>query len=135
MKRESIKWRIFDFFEKKVLGYGKYKSGQLAMEKLVRDYTFETVLDIGCGDGYASDFFTSNGKQVTAVDYARSINFENTMAENVIIGDFNELKFDSQYDCVWCAHCLEHQLNVQTFLEKVLGLAREGGYLRLLCLL
>ena len=101
MEDKGLKWSFFDFAERIILGYGKYKSGQLAMEKLVNDYEFDTVLDIGCGDGYATDFFLRHGKKVTAIDYAKSVNFADTMAENVIIGDFNSMEFDEKYDCVW----------------------------------
>lgn len=58
------------------------------MEKLLSDYSFDTVLDIGCGDGYASNFFTAYGKIVTVCDYGKSINFKDDMAANVIIGEF-----------------------------------------------
>lgn len=126
---ERMKWKIFDGLEKKILGYGKYKSGQLALEKLVRDYEFTTVLDLGCGNGYASDYFTKNNKIVTANDYGRSIDFQNTMANEVMIGDFNQIDFGKQFDCIWCAHCLEHQLNVQLFLERIHSLLKEEGVL------
>jgi SAM-dependent methyltransferase len=125
----NVKYWIFDKIEKQVLGYGKYKSGQLAMEKLVNDFEFDTILDLGCGDGYASDFFTKHGKKVTANDYGRSINFQDTMAEKVVIGDFNQIDFGEQFDAIWCAHCMEHQLNVQSFLERINSLLREGGVL------
>ena len=126
---EKLKWIFFDKIEKMVLGYGKYKSGQLAMEKLVQDYDFETILDIGCGDGYASAFFTDHGKQVTANDYGKSVNFKDSAAKEVVIGDFCKIDFGKQFDAIWCAHCLEHQLNVQTFLERINQLLREGGVL------
>lgn len=129
--REKLKWRILDQIEKVVLGYGKYRSGQLAMEKMVHDYNFDTILDLGCGDGYASEFFTQHGKQVTANDYGKSINFKDTMAKEVIIGDFNKIDFGKQFEAIWCAHCLEHQLNVQLFLERICGLLCEGGVLAL----
>lgn len=125
--REKLKWRILDQIEKVVLGYGKYRSGQLAMEKMVHDYNFDTILDLGCGDGYASEFFTQHGKQVTANDYGKFINFKDTMAKEVIIGDFNKIDFGKQFEAIWCAHCLEHQLNVQLFLERICGLLCEGG--------
>jgi SAM-dependent methyltransferase len=127
----SFKLIILNKIEKVIFGgnYNKYKSGQLALEKLVKDYEFDTVLDIGCGNGYASDYFTKHGKKVTANDYGLSPNFKDTMAENVIIGDFNKIDFGCQFDAIWCAHCLEHQLNVQVFLEKIHSLLHEGGVL------
>lgn len=125
----KLKWKVMDHIEKMVLGYGKYKSGELAMKKLIQEYDFETVLDLGCGDGEASDFFSKHGKIVTANDYGKSINFKDTMAKEVIIGDFNKIDFGRKFDVVWCAHCMEHQLNVQIFLERIHELLKEGGIL------
>ena len=125
------RWFFVDFYEYIIkFQYNKYIRGELAMKKLVSDYQFETVLDIGCGNGSASRFFTENGKVVTACDYGRSVSFKDTMAKDVIIGDFNTLDFgDKKYDCIWCSHVLEHQLNVQSFLEKINSLLAEGGVL------
>ena len=124
------RWFFVDFYEYIIkFQYNKYIRGELAMKKLVSDYQFETVLDIGCGNGSASRFFTEHGKVVTACDYGRSVSFKDTMAKDVIIADFNTLDFgDKKYDCIWCSHVLEHQLNVQSFLEKINSLLAEGGY-------
>lgn len=125
-------WKYFfiDFYEYKLkYKYSKYIPGELAMKKMLDDYSFETVLDVGCGDGAASLFFKRNGKVVTACDYGRSVHFEDNMADDVIIGDFNTLHFDKQYDALWCSHVLEHQLNVQQFLEKINSLILDGGVL------
>lgn len=97
------------------------------MKKMVKDYSFNSVIDIGCGNGAASEFFTENGKKVTACDYGRSVHFEDTMAENVLSGDFNQMKFDQQYDAVWYSHVLEHQLDVQAFWLNINSILSEGG--------
>lgn len=123
-------WKYFfiDLYEYKIkYKYSKYIPGELAMKKMLDDFSFDSVLDVGCGDGAASLFFKNNGKTVTACDYGRSVHFEDTMADNVIIGDFNTLNFDKKYDALWCSHVLEHQLNVQVFLEKINSLIFEGG--------
>ena len=127
-------WKYFliDLFENKVkYKYSQYIPGELAMKKMVDDFIFNSVIDIGCGEGAASKFFTEHGKCVTACDYGRSVHFENFMAENVIIGDFNQMEFKHQYDAVWCSHILEHQMDVQYFLTKINRLLAEGAYLEL----
>jgi SAM-dependent methyltransferase len=82
-----------------------------AIKKLVADHKFESVLDIGCGDGSHSDYFKSHNKQVTSTDY-------NSRYPGCVVGDYNTIKF-TQFDCVWVSHVLEHQLNVNLFLKKI----------------
>lgn len=68
-------WKYFftDLYEHMVYGYKRYRNGELAMQKLVNNYDFQTILDIGCGNGLASKYFTDAGKDVTACDYGRSL--------------------------------------------------------------
>ena len=99
-----------------------------AIQKLLDEYTFETVLDIGCGAGEHSDIFMSHGKKVTALDYGKSVYFERRRDRlNAIVGDFMAVVFDRQFDCVWASHVLEHQINPGLFLAKVFSVAKDGG--------
>ena len=129
MNKETIDKIRYDaeMAEIEYRGDDKYASSQLAYEKLVRDYEFTTVLDIGCGTGYISDFFSKHGKTVTACDYGRSFRFKENKANDVVVGDYNKIEFTDQFDCIWCSHVLEHQLNVQGFLEKINHDLIEGG--------
>ncbi|WP_019153833.1 class I SAM-dependent methyltransferase [Robertmurraya massiliosenegalensis] len=102
--------------------------GNEAINHLVDKYEFESVLDIGCGEGLHSDYFMEVGKKVTALDYGESVYFKkNKKKITPIIADFNQHNFDEQYDCVWCCHVLEHQLNVNIFLKKINSVLKEGG--------
>ncbi len=104
--------------------------GYEAAEFLTRNYSFNTILDVGFGEGTQSDYFISKGKNVTAIDYGlsgRTQFFKNSNSANVIIDDFLKHDFVCEFDCVWCSHVLEHQLDPQTFLEKIVKLCREGG--------
>lgn len=103
-----------------------------ALQKLVQDYEFHTVLDIGAGSLAHSRILAAHGKAVTAVDFGTSVYHQQRVAVDAgqiveVIGDFNHLSFDAQFDCVWASHVLEHQLNVDTFLRKTASLAKEGG--------
>ncbi len=110
--------------------YGKVKFGDISIERLLRDYTFQTVLDIGCGEGKHSDLFLEAGKDVTAIDYGESPYFlKNKSRIKAIVADFNRYEFDRQFDCVWCCHVLEHQLNPHDFLKKVHSVLKEDGVL------
>lgn len=106
--------------------------GDIAIKKLIKDYSFDTVLDVGSGKGDHSDIFLNNGKKVTALDFGVSDYFNSRKKgfDNIdfIVGDFNNHDFkDLQFDCVWASHILEHQRNVGSFLEKIASLTKEGG--------
>ena len=103
-----------------------------ALQKLVRDYAFHSVLDIGAGSLAHSKILAAHGKAVTAVDFGTSVYHQQRTAADAgqiveVIGDFNQLTFDAQFDCVWASHVLEHQPNVDTFLRKLVSLVKEEG--------
>ena len=97
--------------------------GDEAARKLVKDYSFNTLLDIGSGPKSAAYLlFTDNGKTVTRQDI-------NPDYQPDLLGDFNNLATDKLYDCIWCSHVLEHQLNVNHFLTKIFHTLKESGVL------
>jgi len=89
-----------------------------AFKKLIKEYKFKTVLDIGYGDGDHSRAFLRAGKTVTAIDYnpRREIDADDIEIINV---DFNDFFGESKFDCIWCSHVLEHQFNPRKFLSKI----------------
>jgi SAM-dependent methyltransferase len=104
--------------------------GGLALQKLLDNHDFETVLDIGCGAGDHTELLQKAGKSVTGVDLGESEYFkDNRDGVSVLVGDFNTLEFPQQFDCVWACHVLEHQPNVALFLKKIHGVLKEGGVL------
>ena len=60
--------------------------GYEAMQFLLENESFNTVLDVGCGEGIQSNIFYENGKAVTAIDYGGSCYFKN--------GELNEAKWE-----------------------------------------
>ena len=101
-------------------------NGDVAIYRLLSDYQFSTVLDIGSGSGKHDKIFIQHGKQVTAIDYGKSPYFIKGIS---IIGDFNSYQFDTAFDCVWCCHVLEHQLNINQFLCKIYAVLKDDGIL------
>jgi len=82
-------------------------------------HNLTTVLDIGAGkEEYHANDMRKCGLTVDTVDF-----FNNTFQ-----GDYNTLPdFSSQYDAIWCAHTLEHQLNVGLFLKRIFKDVKENG--------
>lgn len=102
--------------------------GARALWKLLKDYDFQTVLDIGSGQGQQASVLLEYGKSVTALDYGESPYFKSRDPRvETVIGDFNTVEFAGQFDCVWASHVLEHQLDPQNFLRRVHQVTKEGG--------
>ena len=101
-----------------------------AMQKVLNDFEFNSVLDIGSGGGEHANIFRNHNKIVTTIDYGKSIYFESNMdKKNTIIADFNTHNFETVFDCIWCSHVLEHQPNPSLFLSKIHSLLPQNGVL------
>lgn len=100
-------------------GSFQLKFAGLAVDKLLADYEFNSLLDIGCGAGVHTRIFAEQGKQVTATDYCARF-------DGVTQGLYENLVFEP-HDVTWASHVLEHQLNVNHFLKKVRQETKTGG--------
>jgi SAM-dependent methyltransferase len=96
--------------------------GVHALLKLLADFEFDDVIDIGSGDGHHKKCMEYYGKNVLSVDMAKDADY---------VGDFLEIDFDKQFDAIWCSHVLEHQRNVGFFLEKLYSVLKPDGVLAL----
>lgn len=94
-----------------------------ALNFVLEKYRFQTVLDIGCGQGLHSKIFRDHLKTVVGID-ART-----HWGAPEIVADFITHPFAEPFDLVWCSHVLEHQPNVQQFLHKVYAVLKPGGIL------
>lgn len=86
------------------------------LQKLLAEYEFTTVLDVGSGPGEHARAFRAAGKVVTETDFARD-------------GDYLCQHFGWQFDVVWCSHVLEHMPNVRAFLMTLSQDCKPGGVL------
>ncbi len=93
-----------------------------ALDKLLAEYEFQTVLDVGCGPGRHLARFRTAGKQAAGIDIVG-------LTDGVIVADYLRHEFERPFDALWLSHVLEHQLNVNFFLRKVFADLREGGIL------
>lgn len=96
-----------------------------AFEKL-KEFEFRNVLDIGSGKGRHSQAFFEAGKEVHAIDLAPP----EKALYTTIKGDYLDFKaMPEEFECIWAAHVLEHQLNVNLFLRKCFNELCDDGVL------
>lgn len=86
----------------------------------VSSLEFETVLDIGSGDGVHAKAFEAQGRKVTTISLRPPATF---------IDDYCRKEFAHQFDCLWASHVLEHQPNPGLFLRKCFRDLKDGGIL------
>lgn len=102
-----------------------------AINTLIKYYSFNSVVDIGSGQGLHANIFLKHGKDVTLVDYGISPYFKKAKNdfENLkfIRGDFNTIEFEEKFDLVWASHILEHQRNIGLFLDKIKNICKDDG--------
>tara|TARA_R110001592_G_scaffold335501_4_gene620339 strand:+ start:265 stop:1098 length:834 start_codon:yes stop_codon:yes gene_type:complete len=94
--------------------------------ELLTKYNFKTVLDVGSGRLSHNGVFKELNKEVHECD----MNYKGA----TYFGNFLEIESeipDNYYDCIWCSHTLEHQVNPGTFLSLLKKKLKEGGILAL----
>jgi len=91
-------------------------------EKIVDTYSVKTVLDIGCGIGYASKYFQSLGCDILAVDGSEEVGELSVVPEHFLLNDYengpalsrSEIEYngspikDFVFDLCWSCEFVEH---------------------------
>ncbi len=88
--------------------------GSDALEKLLEDYAFKSVLDIGSDSGAHTREFLRYGKHVSSIDLNASDGFIPDC-----IGDYLTKHYSMQFDAIWCCHVLEHNMDSGAFIRKI----------------
>lgn len=99
---------------------------EAAFDRLLADYEFQSVLDIGSGEGLHAQRFREAGKTVVTLDAS-----DHWRSRADIKKPFLECGFTEKFDAIWCSHVLEHQLNVNLFLVGLFDTLKPGGILAL----
>lgn len=93
-----------------------------------------SMLDVGCGEGYALAFFREQGWAVTGFDYsAAGVESKNPACKDVLLtGDVFELldsaiETGASYDVIWLQNVLEHVLDPLELLVSLKSLVTPGG--------
>lgn len=96
--------------------------------------TTGSMLDVGCGEGYALAFFRQQGWAVKGFDFsAAGVESKNPQCKNVLeTGDVfqlleTEILKESTYDVVWLQNVLEHVIDPLSLLDSLKKLVSPSG--------
>lgn len=89
---------------------------------LIKTYNAKTILDIGCGEGFSTEWFAGNCDGVLGVDgLDQNIDRLKKIGIATLCHDFTKsnLVFDEKFDLVWCCEFVEHvdERYVQNFID------------------
>lgn len=110
--------------------------GGQVIQKLLDEYKFQTVADIGAGVGWHSKIFKDHGKTVVGIELGKTHALQGGKTdgkgtESQIVGNFMCGKLDRTFDVVWANHVLEHIQNPGLFMKRLFDMLPEGGILAL----
>lgn len=93
--------------------------GLIKFQSLLKNNSL--ILDIGAGKKQLhSNYLKLFDHRVETCDLNKGATYRE---------DFNSCNFNKEYDAIWSAHCLEHQLNPNIFLKKINSLLKNNGIL------
>ncbi len=78
-------------------------------DALIADYGIKSAVDVGCGEGHSSKYFSDKGIEVLAIDGSEKV-LTTAAYKPIIIHDYSKGEYipDKVYDLAWCCEFLEH---------------------------
>lgn len=94
----------------------------------------KTLLDVGCGEGYALAFFREQGWSVKGIDFSSAgVESKNPVCRDALVtGDIfallqAEMAAGRTYDVVWLQNVLEHVIDPLDLMKSLRTLVSPGG--------
>ena len=85
--------------------------------------SFQSIIDLGCGDGDETEWFIARGKESVGVDLI-------VPDGSFVKANFHALPFgDREFDAAWSHHALEHTPNPLDALMEWGRVVKDGGLL------
>lgn len=91
----------------------------------IRFSSKEYLADVGCGKG----FFLKELPKGWIADGYDIVNYSSTENVHVHIGNFEVMDIKKKYSIVRSSHSLEHAQNPKVFLNKIVDITKNGGYI------
>ena len=117
-----------DFVQCRASGESILKPSLIFIEKIL-EYSFESIIDFGCGFGHHVRAFSEAGREATGVD----IRFDDEAKKDakafgyqLIEGSWEQIKTES-YDVGFSHHCLEHSHDPISWLNEWARIIKPGG--------
>ena len=90
-------------------------------ENTINTMGIKSVLDVGCGRGFASKFFLSMGLDVTAVDGSEKVREVSLVPEHFVLNDYEKGSAitDKKFELAWSCEFVEHvyEQYIPNFME------------------
>ncbi len=125
-------------YSEEEIEYFNTKIGQkdFTLSHILNSTQNQSLLDIGCGEGFTLEYFFKKGWNVQGIDYSDFgiKNIHPHLTNFFIKGNIWEtieklLKGNKKYDVVWLDNVLEHVVDPAILLKKAAELTYEGGIL------
>lgn len=104
------------------LGKKMLKVKRAALKKTLKEISFETAIDVGCGSGFLLEVFKESGKVVAGIDISQSavkICTEKGLSARVCkLEDVTE-----KYDLVFSDGLLEHFLDFEFYVKELIRIS------------
>ena len=123
---ESIKEQLGTYIMESQTHFAQ--SSQQGVERLVPHLTNKRVVDLGCGDGASTKFFTEHGVKVIGVDINQEkldLNQTATICDDMV--SYLKKQPDNSIPNIFCHHALEHLPNPQEVLDLISKKLPTGG--------
>jgi len=106
----------------------------LVAEALLAGLDFNSVLDVGCANGFLLERFAAAGREIAGIELSPEVAqvLPPEVAPAVVVGDFGEVprRFPSPFDLVCCVEVAEHidPARSRELVTVVTGAARRWIY-------
>lgn len=111
--------------------YYSYREGILTgrtakVDRFIKGKT--SIFDIGCGGGYMLKYYKERGCKVSGIEIDDlCIKACQKLGIDCIQGDFIKTEITQRFDVVMAWHTLEHILDINDFLQRVINITNRNG--------